>query len=123
MASKLNAGTVLALKPKTSRYERPDGGCSGLYLYRRPSPSGAKTWAVRFRSPLERSALDGQRKNKKLTLGPLATVETDAEPESANPYRWRRRGYWLRGRLIGSRAKSTRHTSVASRCLRKRSRR
>ena len=83
MASKLNAGTVLALKPKTSRYERPDGGCSGLYLV--IHPSGAKTWAVRFRSPLERSALDGQRKNKKLTLGPLATVETDAEPEIGKP--------------------------------------
>jgi integrase len=58
--SKLTPAAVLKLKPRASRREIPDNG-SGLYLV--VQPSGAKSWAMRFRSPHGRQ--------QKLTLGPL----------------------------------------------------
>ena len=58
--SKLTPAAVLKLKPHKMRREIPDNG-SGLYLI--VQPSGAKSWAMRFRSPHGRQ--------QKLTLGPL----------------------------------------------------
>jgi Arm DNA-binding domain len=46
------------------RKEVPDGKVSGLYLV--AQPSGAKSWAVRYR-------IAGQP--KKLTLGPYPTID------------------------------------------------
>jgi integrase len=57
---KLTPAAVLKLKPRPTRREIPDNG-SGLYLI--IQPSGAKSWAMRFRSPHGRQ--------QKLTLGPL----------------------------------------------------
>ena len=49
--------TVENLRPKPQRYEVPDGG-NGLYAI--VQPSGAKSWAVRYRY---------ERKSIKMTLG------------------------------------------------------
>jgi integrase len=69
MATKLTAATVGQAKAALTRREIPDGGCPGLYLV--VQVNGAKSWAVRFRSPIERDQV-GKLKAKKLTLGPLA---------------------------------------------------
>jgi len=70
------------MKPGATRREIPDGGCPGLYLT--IHPTGAKAWAVRFRSPVERGK-DGQRKAKKLTLGPFAEKPIDDKPAIGKP--------------------------------------
>src|SRR5215469_16069153 len=57
---KLTPVAVLKIRPHKMRREIPDNG-SGLYLI--IQPSGAKSWAMRFRSPHGRQ--------QKLTLGPL----------------------------------------------------
>jgi integrase len=44
---RLTAKTVENLKPGATRREIPDDGCSSLYLI--VQPSGAKSWAVRYR--------------------------------------------------------------------------
>lgn len=69
MATRLTATTVGQAKAGATRREIPDGGCAGLYLV--VQPNGAKSWAVRFRSPIERDRA-GNLKAKKLTLGPVA---------------------------------------------------
>jgi integrase len=69
--------TPLAVKNERSgdrRREIPDAG-TGLYLVVQPKPSGAKSWAVRYRY------LDAP---KKLTLGrALIMEEGEAEPQTA----------------------------------------
>ena len=60
MPTPLTARTVENTKPDRScRRELPDGALPGFYLV--VQPSGAKSWAVRYR-------VDG--KPKKFTLGP-----------------------------------------------------
>jgi integrase len=71
MSKALKAVTAAQMKPGAARREVPDGGCPGLYLV--VHTTGAKAWVVRFRSPVERDS-HGQRKAKKLTLGPLAII-------------------------------------------------
>jgi integrase len=64
MASRpLTVKAIDALKPAAARLEIPDGAMPGLYLI--VQPSGAKSWAVRYRL--------GQR-TRKMTLGPLERV-------------------------------------------------
>lgn len=63
----LTVKAVENLEAKPERYEVPDPGCAGLYL--QVHPSGAKSWAYRYR-------LAG--KSKKLTIG---TAFTDAGVE------------------------------------------
>jgi integrase len=77
MAKQLTAMAVLKLKPADKRLEIPDPGQSGLRLI--IQPSGAKSWAVRFRGP--------NGKHGKLTLGPvdLSGKETSAEPVIGGP--------------------------------------
>lgn len=58
MAKALTTKAVEALKPDASRREIPDPALSGLYLV--VQPSGAKSWALRYRYA---------GKPKKLTLG------------------------------------------------------
>ncbi len=82
----LTATTIGHLKPderdgKKVRTEFADGR-AGLYLV--VQPGGAKSWALRFRSPVERDK-HGQRKAKKLTLGPLAAGQSKAKPEIGHP--------------------------------------
>jgi integrase len=60
MAKPLTPLAIEKAKSGASRREIPDGGCKGLYLV--IQPSGAKSWAFRYR-------LLGQP--KKLTLGPV----------------------------------------------------
>src|SRR5262249_6449495 len=49
MAKTLTAISARNARPGTARREIPDGGCRGLYLV--IQPSGAKSWACRFRYP------------------------------------------------------------------------
>ena len=58
MAKALSAKAVEAMKPGVARREIPDGAFPGLYLV--VQPSGARSWAFRYRF---------QEKPKKLTLG------------------------------------------------------
>ena len=70
MAAKLLTPISVAnQKPRKDRIEIPDRGCNGLHLV--IQPSGAKSWALRFR-------IAG--KPKKLTLGPVLTAQ-DVEPK------------------------------------------
>jgi hypothetical protein len=59
MAKKLTPITVENAKPRAGRYEIPDAACRGLHLV--VQPSGAKSWAVRYRH---------EGKPAKLTLQP-----------------------------------------------------
>jgi integrase len=76
MATRLTAATVEQAKKGKERREIADGGCAGLYLV--VFPSGAKSWALRFRAPLARSAADGQRAARKLTLGSAGGKDASA---------------------------------------------
>jgi integrase len=82
MAKRLTTVAIEQAKPGPARREIADGGCPGLYLV--IQPGGAKSWALRFRSPVERDK-HGQRAAKKLTLGPLATDVGDGEPQIGHP--------------------------------------
>jgi hypothetical protein len=84
MASKLTAATVAQAKAGAVRREIPDGGCAGLYLV--IQPNGAKSWAVRYRSPTDLDG-KGRRKTKKLTLGSLADPgeASEGEPKIGAP--------------------------------------
>jgi integrase len=81
VAKQLTDRTIIQMKAAASRREIADGKCAGLYLV--IHPTGAKAWALRFRSPVEYAA--GQRKAKKLTLGPLANEPSDDEPQIGRP--------------------------------------
>lgn len=78
MAKKLTQISVDNAKPRLvggepMRIEIPDGGCAGLYLV--VQPTGAKSWAVRFRA-------GGHP--KKLTLGTVpAVMLADARAQAA----------------------------------------
>jgi hypothetical protein len=61
VTKRLTAAAVEKLKPTSKRQEIPDAGSDGLRLI--IQPSGAKSWAMRFRRP------DGAQ--TKLTLGPV----------------------------------------------------
>ncbi|HEY9723526.1 MAG TPA: Arm DNA-binding domain-containing protein, partial [Oscillatoriaceae cyanobacterium] len=63
MAATLTARSVEAARPAPARREIPDGLVTGLYLV--VQPSGAKSWAIRYRHA---------GKPRKLTLGPVAPV-------------------------------------------------
>ena len=69
---KLTAAAVKKYTAKAKRREIPDA--LGLYLVIQAKPSGAKSWALRFRRPDGRPA--------KLTLGPvdLSARETRDDP-------------------------------------------
>ncbi|RWP80472.1 site-specific integrase [Mesorhizobium sp.] len=72
MASVLTAKAVEAAKPDGSkRIEKPDAALPGLYLV--IQPSGARSWALRFRR---------NGKPAKLTIGPVLDRRDDAPPES-----------------------------------------
>src|SRR4051794_15378489 len=47
MAKALTVKSIEAIKASTSRVEIPDGGLKGLYFV--VQPTGAKSWAVRYR--------------------------------------------------------------------------
>lgn len=70
MASVLTAKAVEAAKPDPSRrIEKPDAALPGLYLV--IQPSGARSWALRFRR---------NGRPAKLTLGPVLDRRDDAPP-------------------------------------------
>ena len=77
MTKALTAAAVLRLRPGKARREIPDGGSPGLRLV--IQPSGAKSWAMRFRRPGGKAA--------KLTLGPvdLNGKESEGEPVIGQP--------------------------------------
>lgn len=80
--SALTVKAVEQIRRGNVRREIPDGRCSGLFLV--VQPSGAKSWALRFRSPVERDQ-SGQRKAKKLTLGSVALATSKDEPRIGHP--------------------------------------
>lgn len=67
MAKVLTTAAVEKLTAGKARREVPDGGAIGLRLV--IQPSGFKSWAMRFRRP-------GSGRQTKVTLGPLALVDT-----------------------------------------------
>jgi integrase len=78
----LTTTTIVQEKAGKSRREIADGKCAGLYLC--VQTTGAKSWVLRFRSPVERDE-HGQRKAKKLTLGTLAMAASDGKPRIGHP--------------------------------------
>src|ERR671916_837412 len=72
MAKKLTAIAVENAQPGERRQEIPDGLLSGLYFI--VQPSGAKSWAVRYRH---------RGKPRKLTLGPYPALELKHAREMA----------------------------------------
>jgi integrase len=73
MAKPLTAVAVKNHLLGKERREIPDGGCKGLHLV--VQPSGAKSWALRYRRPDKRPA--------KLTLGTVFEIE-GKKPEPEN---------------------------------------
>src|SRR5262249_22383482 len=73
----LTSAAVERLKPGRERREIPDAKSSGLYLI--IQPTGAKSWAMRFRKP------NGDK--AKLTLGPVdfSGRELNGEPVIGMP--------------------------------------
>jgi integrase len=69
----LTAAAVRLAKASRDRREIPDGGCVGLNLL--VQPSGAKSWALRYRRPDGRPA--------KLTLGSVFANDRQTEPDTA----------------------------------------
>jgi integrase len=69
---KLTAITVEKFKPRAARREVPDRACAGLYLV--VQPSGAKSWAVRYRRG---------GKTRKLTLGNVEALPLAAARRAA----------------------------------------
>ncbi|MBR1157196.1 site-specific integrase [Bradyrhizobium sp. JYMT SZCCT0428] len=76
-AQRLTAVAIAAIKPGRQRREIPDADSGGLKLI--VQPSGAKSWAVKFRRP--------NGKLVKLTLGPLdqSGREAPTEPQVGDP--------------------------------------
>jgi integrase len=66
----LSTVAVASYKPGNVRREIPDGGCPGLHLI--VQPSGAKSWALRYRRPDKRTA--------KLAIGSVFEKDGDKEP-------------------------------------------
>jgi hypothetical protein len=95
MATKLTATAVAQAGATSVPYEVADAGCPGLRLA--VHTSGAKSWVMRFRSPVERNHT-GKGKARKLTLLPLAANGRvmPARRLSGARYLWRMRGRWQR---------------------------
>ena len=77
MAKHLTAVAVAKARAGAQRREIPDGGCRGLHLV--VQPSGAKSWALRYRS---------RGRTVKFTLGPVlvgAGAESDNAPQLDTP--------------------------------------
>ncbi len=72
MAKALTALAVEKAKPRADRYEMPDGLLTGLYLI--VQPSGAKSWAVRYRYGA---------KPRKVTLGPFPALDLSNARDAA----------------------------------------
>src|SRR5690554_6772889 len=77
MAVKLTAKAVENAKATSSRQEIPDGLLPGLYLV--VQPSGAKSWAVRYRH---------NNRPRKMTLGKTLVLKSgeDAPPQVLGGY-------------------------------------
>ena len=73
MAKTLTAAAVKNHRRGKKRREIPDGGCPGLHLV--VQPSGAKSWALRYRRPDKRTA--------KLVLG--SVFERDGQEPDTEP--------------------------------------
>lgn len=74
MARALTVKAIAALRPAAHRVEVGDGGAPGLRLV--IQPSGAKSWALRYRSPA-----DG--KPKKYTIGSLEAFDLSGARKAA----------------------------------------
>ncbi len=75
MAKDLTAKGVTGAKPKDGkRTEIPDGAVRGLYLV--VQPSGAKSWAIRYRHP-------GDGRPRKVKIGDYEEGDNNKWPLSA----------------------------------------
>jgi hypothetical protein len=95
VTKRLTAAAVEKIKPTDKRQEIPDAGSDGLRLI--IQPSGAKSWAMRFRRP------DGT--HAKLTLGPadLSGREGTGTPVMGAPLTLRE-ARWLAAEVTRKRA-------------------
>lgn len=73
--AKLKAISVEKIIPTAVRREVPDGLLKGLYLV--VQPSGVKSWAVRYRSPID-------QRSRKLTLGKYPAINLASARELAS---------------------------------------
>ena len=75
----LTHAAILRIKANDQRQEIPDAGAAGLRIVIQPAPSGAKSWAMRFRRP--------NGKSGNLPLGPvdLSGKEDDVAPAIGQP--------------------------------------
>jgi integrase len=70
----LTVASVQKYAPQANRREIPDAKATGLYLVIQPKPSGAKSWALRFRRPNGRPA--------KMTLGRVDLSDRETKDEA-----------------------------------------
>jgi integrase len=80
MAKRLTDTTIAQMKPGATRREIADAGCPGLYLC--VHPTGARSWALRYRAPNVRGA-DRQRVARKLTLDAEGVAQARAMASAA----------------------------------------
>lgn len=72
----LTPTTIGNLKPKTNRYPKSDGGCTGLFI--EVMPSGSKIWRYRY-------TLQGERQSP-VTIGSYPEITIDAARERGRKY-------------------------------------
>ena len=72
----LTPTTIGNLKPKTNRYPKSDGGCTGLFI--EVMPSGSKIWRYRY-------TLNGERQSP-VTIGSYPSITIEAARERGRKY-------------------------------------
>ena len=72
----LTPTTIGNLKPKTNRYPKSDGGCTGLFI--EVMPSGSKIWRYRY-------TLNGERQSP-VTIGSYPEITIEAARERGRKY-------------------------------------
>ncbi len=108
-AKPLTVRAIDALKPGAARVEVADGATGGLYLV--VQPSGLKSWAYRYRSPV-----DGRP--RKLTIGPYPAFGlADAREEAAKAARSVKRGVDPADARRADRAKAADTSDMVDRLL------
>ena len=75
----LTVASVQKYAANAKRREIPDARATGLYLVVQPKPSGAKSWALRFRKPDGKTT--GKMKSAKMWLGPVDFSERETKDD------------------------------------------
>ena len=72
---------VVALRPRTKRYTKPDPGCLGHYI--RVMPSGAKSYTVVARNPFGKQVWVTLGNTTNHTIAAAANADEATSPDSA----------------------------------------